>query len=109
MSVGVAENNHMILQIILVICSSLIFLPGMVLFPHTSSHEGEGEQTRTDIDFLCFYLLSIFGAYSMDVIIGTSFGVNVDSLNNPQDPFVKKTKKFLNFDNFNPLIFSGCK
>ncbi|XP_063090256.1 cytochrome P450 3A14-like isoform X2 [Cavia porcellus] len=50
----------------------------------------------------------IFGAYSMDVIIGTSFGVNVDSLSNPQDPFVKKTKKFLNFDNFNPLIFSGC-
>ncbi|KAK7806239.1 hypothetical protein U0070_008902 [Myodes glareolus] len=30
----------------------------------------------------------VLGAYSMDVITGTSFGVNVDSLNNPQDPFL---------------------
>ncbi|OBS59010.1 hypothetical protein A6R68_09865, partial [Neotoma lepida] len=30
----------------------------------------------------------IFGAYSMDVITGTLFGVKVDSLNNPQDPFI---------------------
>ncbi|XP_005413824.1 PREDICTED: cytochrome P450 3A11-like isoform X3 [Chinchilla lanigera] len=49
----------------------------------------------------------IFGAYSMDVITGTSFGVNVDSLNNPRDPFVEKVKKLLNFDFFNPLIFIG--
>ncbi|KAM6156414.1 cytochrome P450 3A4-like [Erethizon dorsatum] len=50
---------------------------------------------------------NIFGAYSMDVIMGTSFGVNVDSLNNPQDPFVDKAKKLLNFDVFSPLIFLG--
>ncbi|OBS66047.1 hypothetical protein A6R68_05414, partial [Neotoma lepida] len=37
----------------------------------------------------------ILGAYSMDVIIGTSFGVNVDSLNNPEDPFMQKAKKIL--------------
>uniref|UniRef100_A0A8C0WB05 Cytochrome P450 3A n=1 Tax=Castor canadensis TaxID=51338 RepID=A0A8C0WB05_CASCN len=48
----------------------------------------------------------IFGAYSMDVITGTSFGVNVDSLNNPQDPFVEKTKKLLKFDFFDPILFS---
>uniref|UniRef100_A0A8C5YAY4 Cytochrome P450 3A n=1 Tax=Microcebus murinus TaxID=30608 RepID=A0A8C5YAY4_MICMU len=47
-----------------------------------------------------------FGAYSMDVITGTSFGVNVDSLNNPQDPFVEKTKKLLRFDSFDPLLLS---
>ncbi|XP_048223856.1 cytochrome P450 3A9-like [Perognathus longimembris pacificus] len=34
----------------------------------------------------------IFGAYSMDVIVGTSFGVNIDSLNNPHNPFVRKVK-----------------
>ncbi|KAM6157229.1 cytochrome P450 3A9-like [Erethizon dorsatum] len=46
----------------------------------------------------------VFGAYSMDVITGTSFGVNVDSLNNPQDPFVGKVKKLLKFDFFDPLF-----
>ncbi|XP_077879121.1 cytochrome P450 3A9 [Ictidomys tridecemlineatus] len=51
-------------------------------------------------------LKDIFGAYSMDVITATSFGVNIDSLNNPQDPFVKKVKKLLKFDFFNPLLLS---
>lgn len=40
----------------------------------------------------------VLGAYSMDVITSTSFGVNVDSLNNPEDPFVEKAKKLLRFD-----------
>lgn len=48
----------------------------------------------------------IFGAYSMDVITATSFGVNVDSLNNPQDPFVEKIKKLLKFNVFDPLFLS---
>ena len=51
-------------------------------------------------------LLSIFGAYSMDVITSTSFGVSVNSLNNPQDPFVEKAKKLLKADIFNPVLFS---
>lgn len=56
----------------------------------------------------CYFLslFSIFGAYSMDVITATSFGVNVDSLNNPQDPFVEKIKKLLKFDVFDPLFLS---
>nr|XP_044998606.1 cytochrome P450 3A9-like isoform X3 [Jaculus jaculus] len=49
---------------------------------------------------------TILGAYSMDVITGTSFGVNVDSLNNPQDPFVEKVKKLLKFDFFDPMFFT---
>ncbi|XP_026981691.1 cytochrome P450 3A29-like [Sagmatias obliquidens] len=49
-----------------------------------------------------------FGAYSMDVITGTAFGVNIDSLSNPQDPFVEYTKKLLRFDFLDPLlIFSA--
>uniref|UniRef100_U3B5P9 Cytochrome P450 3A n=1 Tax=Callithrix jacchus TaxID=9483 RepID=U3B5P9_CALJA len=48
----------------------------------------------------------IFGAYSMDVITGTSFGVNIDSLNNPKDPFVENVKKFLKFDVLAPLFLS---
>ncbi|XP_062944439.1 cytochrome P450 3A4-like isoform X2 [Cynocephalus volans] len=48
----------------------------------------------------------IFGAYSMDVITGTSFGINVDSLNNPHNPFVENAKKLLRFSYFDPLLFS---
>ncbi|KAM7331743.1 hypothetical protein ACRRTK_008451 [Alexandromys fortis] len=48
----------------------------------------------------------LFGAYSMDVITGTSFGVNVDSLNNPQNPFVQKVKKLLKINFLDPFFLS---
>ncbi|XP_037669814.1 cytochrome P450 3A12-like isoform X2 [Choloepus didactylus] len=51
-------------------------------------------------------LKDVFGAYSLDVITSTSFGVNVDSLSNPQDPFVQKVKKLVKFDFLDPLFFS---
>ncbi|XP_053766379.1 cytochrome P450 3A12 [Desmodus rotundus] len=51
-------------------------------------------------------LKDIFGAYSMDVITSTSFGVNIDSLNNPQDPFVENIKILLKFNIFDPLFLS---
>ncbi|XP_039348803.1 cytochrome P450 3A9-like [Mauremys reevesii] len=46
----------------------------------------------------------IFGAYSMDVVTSTSFGVNIDSMNNPKDPFVKEIKKLVKFNFFDPLF-----
>ncbi|MGH0172837.1 UNVERIFIED_CONTAM: hypothetical protein FKN15_063969 [Acipenser sinensis] len=46
----------------------------------------------------------IFGAYSIDVVTSTSFSVNIDSLNNPQDPFFTNIKKMLKFSLFNPLL-----
>ncbi|XP_029390512.1 cytochrome P450 3A41-like isoform X1 [Mus pahari] len=49
----------------------------------------------------------VLGAYSMDVITSTSFGVDVDSLNNPNNPFVEKAKNLLRFDFFAPLFFSA--
>lgn len=39
-----------------------------------------------------------FGAYSMDVVTSTAFSVDIDSLNNPKDPFVTNIKKMLKFD-----------
>ncbi|XP_015274900.1 PREDICTED: cytochrome P450 3A9-like [Gekko japonicus] len=46
----------------------------------------------------------IFGAYSMDVVTSTSFGVNIDSMNNPKDPFVKEIRKMTKFNAFDPLF-----
>ncbi|NXG15305.1 C340 protein, partial [Grallaria varia] len=46
----------------------------------------------------------IFGAYSMDVVASTSFSVNVDSMGNPNDPFVTNIKKFLQFSFLSPVF-----
>ncbi|XP_077172321.1 cytochrome P450 3A21-like [Paroedura picta] len=46
----------------------------------------------------------LFGAYSMDVVASTSFSIDVDSMNNPNDPFVTHLKKFLKFNFFNSLL-----
>nr|XP_034987358.1 cytochrome P450 3A29-like [Zootoca vivipara] len=45
-----------------------------------------------------------FGAYSMDVVTSTSFGVNTDSMNNPNDPFVREASKLVKFDLFSPIF-----
>ncbi|XP_012986973.2 cytochrome P450 3A27 isoform X1 [Esox lucius] len=49
-------------------------------------------------------LKEFFGPYSMDVVTSTAFSVDIDSLNNPSDPFVSNVKKMLKFDLFNPLF-----
>lgn len=40
----------------------------------------------------------------MDVVTSTSFSVNVDSMNNPNDPFVTNIKKFLQFSFLSPVF-----
>ncbi|XP_040829774.1 cytochrome P450 3A6-like isoform X3 [Ochotona curzoniae] len=51
-------------------------------------------------------LKEIFGSYSLDVITATSFGVDIDSLRNPQDPFVRNVKTLLKLNVFDPVLFS---
>ncbi|XP_067317878.1 cytochrome P450 3A9-like [Anolis sagrei] len=46
----------------------------------------------------------VFGAYAMDVVTSTAFGVNIDSMNNPKDPFVKEIQKLTKFRSFDPRI-----
>ncbi|KAM6157149.1 cytochrome P450 3A4-like [Erethizon dorsatum] len=52
------------------------------------------------------FMKDILGAYSMDVITGTSFGVNIDSLNKPQNSFVEKAKKLVRLDFLDLFILS---
>nr|XP_040042234.1 cytochrome P450 3A40-like isoform X5 [Gasterosteus aculeatus aculeatus] len=49
-------------------------------------------------------LKEFFGPYSMDVVTSTAFSVDIDSLNNPSDPFVANIKKMLKFDFFSPVF-----
>lgn len=46
---------------------------------------------------------SVFGAYTLDVIASTGFGMDIDSQKNPDNDFVKYTKKFLNIS-FTPTL-----
>uniref|UniRef100_A0AAY4DNX4 Thromboxane-A synthase n=1 Tax=Denticeps clupeoides TaxID=299321 RepID=A0AAY4DNX4_9TELE len=45
------------------------------------------------------------GCFTMDVIASVAFGTQVDSQNNPDDPFVLHAAKFFSFSLFRPLIF----
>ncbi|XP_060029341.1 cytochrome P450 3A12-like isoform X2 [Erinaceus europaeus] len=51
-------------------------------------------------------LKSVFGAYSMDVITSTLFGVKVRTLNNPEDPFMEQIRKQLKFYFLDPFFLS---
>ncbi|KAJ6659793.1 hypothetical protein lerEdw1_018509 [Lerista edwardsae] len=46
----------------------------------------------------------ILGAYGMDVVTSTSFSVDIDSMNNPNDPLVVHVKKLFKMSLFNPAL-----
>ncbi|XP_029433157.1 cytochrome P450 3A29-like [Rhinatrema bivittatum] len=61
------------------------------------------KKVEKDEDLL---MKDIFAAYSTDVTTSTSFSVNMDSMNNPNDPFVVNSKKLLKFSFISPLIIT---
>ena len=56
----------------------------------------------TQFELRAFY--RVFGPYSMDVVTSTAFSVDIDSINNPSDPFVTNIKKMVKFNFMNPLL-----
>ncbi|KAJ8401409.1 hypothetical protein AAFF_G00386400 [Aldrovandia affinis] len=51
-----------------------------------------------------FDIHKCFGCFTMDVIASVAFGTQVDSQNNPDEPFVHHTQKFFSFSLFRPLM-----
>lgn len=45
-----------------------------------------------------------FGCFTMDVIASVAFATQVDSQNNPEDPFVRHAQLFFGFSFFKPII-----
>ncbi|XP_015732491.1 cytochrome P450 3A9-like [Coturnix japonica] len=76
------------------------------MFP-TMKHFGEmlvkNVQKRVEKDS-SVPVKDFFGSYSMDVVTSTSFGVNIDSMNNPKSPFVREMQKLTKFDFANPVF-----
>uniref|UniRef100_A0A8B9J4W9 unspecific monooxygenase n=1 Tax=Astyanax mexicanus TaxID=7994 RepID=A0A8B9J4W9_ASTMX len=64
----------------------------------------EKSSKNTEGCFIYMYMFRVFGAYSMDVITSTAFSVDIDSMNNPKDPFVTNIKKMLDIDFLSPIF-----
>ncbi|XP_033751860.1 cytochrome P450 3A29-like isoform X2 [Pecten maximus] len=48
--------------------------------------------------------VDVYGAYAMDVICSTAFGIQVDSQQNPNDDFITNAKKFLILKFTSPIL-----
>ena len=59
------------------------------------------------IDFNQFYRYT--GAFTMDVIARTAFGIEIDSQLNKDNPFVVHAHKTMNQNFFRPAVLIACK
>lgn len=66
------------------------------LLKNLDAYEASGES---------FDIHRCFGCFTMDVIASVAFGTQVDSQNDPDDPFVHHAQKFFSFSFFRPIMF----
>lgn len=66
------------------------------LMKNLDAYEASGES---------FDIHRCFGCFTMDVIASVAFGTQVDSQNDPDDPFVHHAQKFFSFSFFRPIMF----
>uniref|UniRef100_A0A667Z9U9 unspecific monooxygenase n=1 Tax=Myripristis murdjan TaxID=586833 RepID=A0A667Z9U9_9TELE len=68
-------------------------------------HQSVVDTNLTDRNDIVFtFSCRVFGPYSMDVVTSTAFSVDVDSINQPSDPFVANIKRMVKFNFLNPLL-----
>ena len=58
--------------------------------------------------FICICYCSYCGAYTMDVIASTAFGIEIDSHNDPKNQFVQNCKEIFKFSFGSPRILIFC-
>ena len=51
-----------------------------------------------------FHVKDTMGAFAMDVIASTAFGLDINSQKDPNDPFIMHAKKSFNFTSKNPMM-----
>jgi len=54
------------------------------------------------------YRCSYCGAYTMDVIASTAFGIEIDSHNDPKNQFVQNSKEIFEFRLASPRVMILC-
>ncbi|KAF4075541.1 hypothetical protein AMELA_G00235620 [Ameiurus melas] len=99
-------DTEIIKTVLIKECYSLFTNRRMFGIMKSHSHSLVGNLQKTSERGESADIKEFFGAYSMDVVTSTAFSVDIDSLNNPKDPFVSNIKKMLKFDFLNPLFLA---
>uniref|UniRef100_A0A672MVR3 unspecific monooxygenase n=1 Tax=Sinocyclocheilus grahami TaxID=75366 RepID=A0A672MVR3_SINGR len=74
------------------------------IFPIAVTHADRFIKNMQKKDEQPVKVKEVVAPYSLDVVTSSSFSVDIDSINNADDPFVTNIKKFFKFSLFNPLI-----
>uniref|UniRef100_A0A671SSC1 Cytochrome P450 3A n=1 Tax=Sinocyclocheilus anshuiensis TaxID=1608454 RepID=A0A671SSC1_9TELE len=74
------------------------------IFPIAVTHADRFIKNMQKKDEQPVKVKEVVAPYSLDVVTSSSFSVDIDSINNADDPFVTNIKKFFKFSLFSPLF-----